>query len=100
MKKYLRRSPALDDITCIYNHKTCLVAKNHKHGGLYIHPTGEIIEGKFFKSSGSIRHPVLQAETKEVHIKFENFPYNPNNIHTDQYVKQDIISIVDLIEQE
>lgn len=81
----------------IYNDKVCLIAKNSKCGNLYLHPSAKIIKGKFAKNAGSIRYPILIAE-KEVHVRFENFPFAPN-IRTDQYRKQDIISIVDLQSQ-
>lgn len=93
VSKYTRKSPDLDDMSYIKSHKTCLVAKNKKHEGLYIHPSGKIIKGKFFKIAGSVNSPILFAETEEVHIRFENFPHKPDNIHTDQYNKQNCISV-------
>lgn len=98
VSRYNRVHCHSDDMTSIYNHKTCLIAKNAKQGKLYIHPTGKIIKGRFAYSAGSIRYPILIAEPKGVHIRFENFPYKPNDIRTDQINKQDIIQIVDLTE--
>jgi hypothetical protein len=92
IKPYIRKNCAMDDIRVIYSDKTCLVAKNSKFGGLYIHPTGKIIKGRFVKFAGSNRYPILIAE-KEVHIRFENFPSKPNII-TDQYKTQDIITLL------
>ena len=94
VKRYDRQNCTLDDMRVIYSDKTCLIAKNSKFADLYIHKTGKIIKGKFVKNAGSIRYPVLIAE-KEVHIRFDNFPKEPNII-TDQYQKQDIISVVDI----
>lgn len=81
----------------VYNGNVCLIAKNSKRGNLYLHPTAKIIKGKFANNAGSIRYPILIAE-KEVRVRFENFPFAPN-ITTDQYRKQDIVSIVDLQSQ-
>ena len=75
VKRYDRQNCTLDDMRVIYK-------------------TGKIIKGKFVKNAGSIRYPILIAE-KEVHIRFDNFPKEPNII-TDQYQKQDIISVVDI----
>ena len=94
VKRYDRQNCTLDDMRVIYSDKTCLIAENSKFADLYIHKTGKIIKGKFVKNAGSIRYPVLIAE-KEVHIRFDNFPKEPNII-TDQYQKQDIISVVDI----
>lgn len=94
IKKYDRQNCTLDDMRVIYSDKTCLVAKNSKFGDLYIHKSGKIIKGRFIKDAGSIMYPILIAQ-KEVHIRFENFPTEPNII-TDQYRKQDIISVVDI----
>jgi len=97
IKKYERISPTLDDMSSIHNHNTCLVSKNTKHGGVYIHKTGKIIKGKFLNSSGSVRYPILFNKTEEVHIRYENFLYNPDNIRSNQFQKQDIISVIDII---
>ena len=94
VKRYKRENCTLDDMRSIYSWKTCLVAKNSKFDGLYIHKSGNIVKGKFSKIAGSFRYPILIAQD-EVHIRFENFHSMPNII-TDQYVKQDIISVVDL----
>jgi hypothetical protein len=94
VKRYKRENCTLDDMRSIYSGKTCLIAKNSKFDGLYIHKSGKIIKGKFSKVAGSVRYPILIAQD-EVHIRFENFHSMPNII-TDQYVKQDIISVVDL----
>jgi hypothetical protein len=93
VKRYNRVNCVLDDMRVIYSDKTCLIAKNSKFSDLYVHKAGKIIKGKFINNAGSVRYPILIAE-KEVHIKFENFPKKPN-ITTDQYHKQDIISIID-----
>jgi hypothetical protein len=94
VKRYKRENCTLDDMRSIYSGKICLIAKNSKFDGLYIHKSGKIIKGKFSKVAGSVRYPILIAQD-EVHIRFENFNNIPNII-TDQYVKQDIISVVDL----
>lgn len=95
IKPYKRQNCALDDMRTIYSDNTCLIAKNNKIDGLYIHNTGEILKGKFHKVAGSVRYPILMAKN-EVHIRFENFHSNPNII-TDQSRKQDIISVIDLV---
>lgn len=94
VKPYKRVNCTLDDMRVIYNGKTCLVAKNSKHGDLYLHKCAKIIKGSFHKNAGSIRYPILFAKN-EVHIRVENFHSEPNII-TDQYQKQDIISVVDV----
>lgn len=86
----------MDDMRTIYCGNTCLVAKNNKFGQLYLHKTAKIIRGSFAKVAGSNSHPILIAND-EVHIKFENFPRYPN-ITTDQYIKQDIISVINIVE--
>lgn len=95
VKRYDRQNPTLDDMRTIYTHNTCLVAKNKKLGGLYVHKSGKIVKGRFSKCAGSINYPILIAQ-KEVHIEFNDFPYEPNVV-TDQYRKQDIIEIVNLV---
>lgn len=94
VKPYERKNCTLDDMRVIYSDNTCLIAKNSKHGDLYVHKTGKIIKGSFHRNAGSIRYPILFAKN-EVHIRFENFPSQPNII-TDQHQKQDIISVVDI----
>lgn len=89
IKRYKRENPTLDDMKSIYSNKVCLVSKNLKNGGVYIHKTGKIIKGSFEFSAGSFKHPILIAK-EEVCIKFTNFPHKPN-IKTDQFKKQDII---------
>lgn len=96
VKEYERNS-SLDFMRKIYNHKTCLVAKNHKFGNIYIHPAGKIIKGSFHKVAGSHSSPELIAKG-EVHIQFTNFPHNPNKILTDQHRKQNIIKVLCLEE--
>jgi len=94
VKPYKRENCTLDDMRTIYNGKTCLVAKNDKFGGLYLHKCAKIIKGKFHKVAGSVRYPILIAKN-EVHIRVENFHSAPNII-TDQYIKQDIITVTDV----
>ena len=94
IKRYKRENCTLDDMRSIYSGNTCLIAKNSKFDGLYIHKSGKIIKGKFLKVAGSVRYPILIAQD-EVHIRFENFHSMPSII-TDQFVKQSIISVVDL----
>lgn len=94
IKPYKRENCTLDDMRVIYNGKTCLVAKNSKHGGLYLHKCAKIIKGSFYKVAGSINYPILLAKS-DVHIKIENFHILPN-IETDQHVKQDIITVTDV----
>ena len=94
VKRYKRENCTCDDMRSIYSGKTCLIAKNNKFDGLYIHKSGKVIKGKFVKVAGSVRYPILRAQD-EVHIRFENFHSMPNII-TDQYIKQEIISVVDL----
>jgi hypothetical protein len=94
VKRYIRENCVCDDMRVIYSDKTCLIAKNEKYGKLYVHKSGKIIKGRFMYGAGSHSTPILIAE-KEVHIRFENFPTEPNII-TDQYHKQDIISVVNL----
>lgn len=94
IKPYKRVNSTLDDMRTIYNGNTCLVAKNDKFGGLYLHKCARIIKGSFRKVAGSIKYPILMAKN-EVHIKVENFHSAPNII-TDQYIKQDIISVINI----
>jgi hypothetical protein len=94
VKPYKRENCTLDDMRVIHSNNTCLVAKNSKFGNLYIHKTGKIIKGGFIKNAGSNAYPVLISKN-EVHIRFENFKGKPN-IGTDQHIKQDIISIIDV----
>ena len=94
IKPYKRENCTLDDMRVIYNGKTCLVAKNSKFKGLYLHKSAKIIKGSFHKNAGSIRYPILFAKS-EVHIRVTDFHSAPNII-TDQYIKQDIISITDI----
>ena len=94
VKPYRRENCALDDMRTIYNGNTCLIAKNNKFGGLYLHKCAQIIKGKFHKVAGSVRYPTLIAKS-EVHIRVENFHSKPN-IETDQCLKQDIITITDV----
>lgn len=92
IKPFIRVNPTLDDMRKIYIGNTCIVAKNSKHGGLYLNNRANIIKGNFRYNSGSVRYPVLIAQS-EVHIKVTNFHLEPI-ISTDQYKKQDIISII------
>lgn len=94
-KPYKRESPLLDNIRTIYNNNTCIVAKNSKHGGLYLHPNAEIIHGSFFKTAGSVRYPVL-APKKEVHIRVKGIKAPPN-ISSDQFIEQDVIFVKDIL---
>ncbi len=96
VKQYNRENCTLDDMRVIYSGKTCLVAKNSKHGGLYLHKNATIIKGRFHYAAGSIRYPILIAD-KEVQIRVENFHSKPN-IKTDQLNEQNIITVTDLIE--
>jgi len=93
IKPYTRKNCTLDDMRVIYNDKTCLVAKNSKHKGLYLHKNAKIIKGSFYKNAGSIRYPILFAKN-EVHIRVTDF-HSKANIRTDQCVKQDIIEVID-----
>jgi hypothetical protein len=93
VKPYKRENCTLDDMRVIYNGNTCLIAKNSKHGGLYLHPNAKIIKGSFHKVAGSVRYPVLLAKN-EVHIQVKDF-HSKANIKTNQHVKQDIIKIID-----
>lgn len=95
VKPYTRNNCILDDMRTIYNNKVCIVAKNSKFGGLYLHKSAKIIKGNFCKNAGSIRYPILISD-KDVHIRVENLNEHPNII-TDQINKQNIISIVDII---
>ncbi len=93
VKPYKRESCVLDDMRTIYNGRTCLVAKNTKQNGLYIHKCAKIIKGSFYRVAGSHNYPILLAKN-EVHIRITNF-HSPPNIITDQHVKQNIITIID-----
>lgn len=93
IKQYERKNCMLDDMRTIYNGNTCLVAKNSKHGGLYLHKNAKIIKGSFQNNAGSIRYPILRAKDKVI-IKVTNFHSKPNII-TDQLKKQDIIELID-----
>ena len=93
IKPYKRESCVLDDMRAIYSGKTCLVAKNHKYGGLYLNKHAKIIKGRFHHGAGSHSYPILLAKTKEVHVLVTDFPYEPDII-TDQHHKQDIIQII------
>lgn len=92
VKRYNRVNCTLDDMRTIYSDKICLVAKNSKFGGLYLHKCAKIIKGKFIDPAGSNSYPILIAQS-EVHILVKNFPHMPNII-TDQRDKQDIITII------
>ena len=94
IKPYKRENCALDDMRVIYNGKTCLIAKNEKYGGLYLHKNAKIIKGAFHNVAGSVKYPILMAKN-EVHIRVTNFN-SKANIITDQYKKQNIIKVVDL----
>lgn len=94
VKPYERKNCTCDDYRVIYNGKTCLVAKNAKHGELYIHPCAKIIKGNFSKIAGSINYPIL-FNKQDVHIRVTDFHSAPE-IKTNQLVKQDIISVIDI----
>lgn len=94
VKRYKRENCTLDDMRVIYHGKTCLVAKNSKHGGLYLHKDCKIIKGQFAKVAGSIRYPILIANS-DVHIEYNGI-LDINKIDTDQYIKQDIITVTNL----
>ena len=91
IKPHARRT-VLEDMRTIYSGHTCLVAKNSKYKGLYLHPSAKIIKGSFYKNAGSNKYPILSAKT-EVHIQVINFPHKAN-IVTDSYSKLDNISII------
>lgn len=93
IKQYKRENCTLDDMRVVYSGKTCLIAKNDKFKGLYLHKNAKIIKGKFFKVAGSIRYPILMA-SKEVRIRITDF-HSKANIITDQHEKQDIIKVID-----
>ena len=59
-----------------------------------LHKCCKIIKGSFHKVAGSVRYPILIAKN-EVQIRVENFHSEPKII-TDQYVKQDIITISEI----
>jgi hypothetical protein len=84
----------LAEIRTIYSNNICLVAKNNKFDGIYIHPKGKLIKGKFHKVAGSIRYPLLFPKS-EVHILFEDFPHIPK-ISFCEYVKPDTVQIKNL----
>ena len=92
VKRYKRENCTCDDMRVIYHGKTCIVAKNSKHGGLYLHKDAKIIKGEFCKIAGSIKYPILIAKD-EVHIEFNGL-LEIEKIDTDQLHKQDIISIL------
>lgn len=92
VKPYERENCTLDDMRSIYSGSTCIVAKNNKHGGLYISKFAKIIKGSFVKVAGSVRYPILIAKN-EVHIRVSNF-HSKSNVITDQLHKQDIISVI------
>ena len=94
VKRYDRQNPTLDDMRVIYADNTCICAKNSKYGGLYLHKNAKIIKGSFLNSAGSVKYPILIAKN-EVHIRVTNFNRIPEII-TNQYIKQDIISIIDI----
>lgn len=98
VKRYKRENCELDDMRAIHSGSTCLVAKNSKAGGLYVHKSGRIVKGEFIRVAGSVRYPILIAKD-EVHIRFENFRGVPY-ISTDQRIKQDIVSVIDYAPQE
>ena len=93
IKPYKRENCVLDDMRRIYSGNTCIVAKNNKFGGLYLHKNAKIVKGKFHHVAGSNSYPILCAKTKEVHIEVTNF-HSPPNVITDQCVKQGIIQVL------
>lgn len=97
VKQYQRKNCTLDDMRVIYSGNTCICAKNHKVDGFYLHKNAEIIKGKFHYVAGSHRYPILMPKSKEVHIRVTDFHSKPD-IQTDQYVKQDIIQVIDVEE--
>ena len=92
IKPYNRVNPVLDDMRTIRIGSTCIVAKNNKFGGLYLHKNAKIVKGKFHHSAGSNSYPILLVK-KEVHIELRGFGMSPE-ITTDQYIKQDIIKLI------
>lgn len=93
VKQYERNNCTLDDMRIIRIGRTCLVAKNQKYGGLYLHKNAKIIKGKFYDPAGSHSSPILMAKSKEVHIEVTGF--DPSlEITTDQHSKQNILSIL------
>lgn len=95
VKRYERQNGGLTDMRTIYADKTCICAKNQKFGGLYLHKNAKIIKGSFYNPAGSNQHPILLPKTDEVHIRVTGFDKIPD-IRTNQYLKQDIISIIDI----
>jgi len=94
IKPYIRTGGCLEDIRVIYNGSICIVAKNSKFGGLYLHPSAKIIKGNFLSVAGSVRYPILYLK-KETHIRVEG-SIKPPNIMTDQKKETNSISIIDI----
>lgn len=94
--KWERKNAFLDDIRTVSTGNTTLIAKNKKVGGLYIHPTGKIVKGSFYKVAGSHSSPILWTNDKVV-IEFNGFPFNPKSIETDQIDKQNNVEILNVI---
>ena len=92
VKQYERKNLHCDAMRTIYSGNTCLVAKNKKHGGLYLHKSAKIIKGRFL-NAGSNSYPELLAKG-EVHIEF-TLPFKPD-LKTDQRHPQDILVIKDI----
>lgn len=76
-KKYLRKSPSLQDVRSIYVSDICIVAKNSKHGGFYFSKYVSKITGKFHYAAGSVRYPILFPIKDKVVIQVEGFPKKP-----------------------
>lgn len=77
------RKTSLDDMRVLYSGNTCIVAKNDKNGGIYLHKSAKIVGGRFKYSAGSVRYPVLIPKGKSVRIEVTGFHGKPDII-TDQ----------------
>lgn len=93
IKQYERSSPTLHDMRVVRATGICIVAKNSKFGGLYLHPKAKIVKGRFEHVAGSNSYPILYPKSKEVVIEvtdFERFP----EITTDRYAQHsDIVKL-------
>lgn len=75
-KKFVRKSPVLEDVQAIYVSGICIMAKNSKYGDIYKSKYVKEVKGKFAYSAGSHSSPILYP-VKDTQIFVHNFPKEP-----------------------
>ncbi len=75
-KKFVRKSPVLEDVQAIYVSGICIVAKNSKYGDFYKSKYVKEVKGKFAYGAGSHSSPILYP-IKDTQIIVHNFPKEP-----------------------